>query len=114
MTTFTNTLLTTLADDSEAKKFAGVLAPIVPVLWRLPVETAVRVVQSLASNDPNPGLAILREHSSEVKWQAIVKALDDKANQAVLRQFQDEQAVRDVLWKLSVVALGLLVPQILP
>ena len=109
MTTFSDNLLATLAGNSATMKYMDVFAPVVPVLERLAVESAVRAVQSLVSSDPTRGLEILRANSTDAEWQAIAKALADEANQAVLRQLQNEQVLKDVLWKLAVVALGMLV-----
>ena len=108
MTTFSGNLLATLADDSATTKYVDVFAPVVPVLERLAVEAAVRAIQSLTSNDPALGLEILRENATDAEWQVIAKSLADEANQAVLRQLQNERVLKDVLWKLAVVALGML------
>ena len=114
MTTFSNNLLSTLADDPATQRFASVLVPAVPVLGRLAADAAVRAVQSLMSSDPALGLEILRENATDAEWRAIAKVLADDANKVVLRQFQNEQVLKDVLWKLAVIALGMLVPRVLP
>ena len=114
MTSPTNNLLATLAADPTFKKIADIFAPAAPVLGRLAVEAAVQAIQSLASPDPALGIEILRENSTDAEWQAIAAALADAANQAVLRQLQNEQELKDILWKLAVAALTALVPLVIP
>jgi hypothetical protein len=114
MTTSTNNLLATLSSDPEYQGLANLFGPMAPALGRLAVEAAVQTLQSLASHDPALGLEILRENSTDTEWQAIAAALADEANQAVLHQLQNEQELKDILWKLAVAALAALVPMVIP